>query len=92
MRKSFRGEVFPRARARSRRSATRFFRPEVEATLTTLGVLTLIGLIVWPFAWGYEQRRQARTWQSIACAYRMREAAVRAPVVAGVDEDRKSVV
>ena len=66
----------------------RFFRPEVEATLTTLGVLTLIGLIVWPFAWGYEQRRQARTWQSIACAYRMREAAVRAPVVAGVNDER----
>ncbi|HEV8642411.1 MAG TPA: hypothetical protein VGV13_15045 [Methylomirabilota bacterium] len=66
----------------------RFFRPEIEATLKTLGVLTLIGLVVWPFAWDYEQRRQARTWQSIACAYRMREAAVRAPVIAGVDYGR----
>jgi hypothetical protein len=46
-------------------------------------VLTLVGLVAWPIAWGYEQRRRARTWQSIACTYRIREAAVRAPVIAG---------
>ncbi len=63
----------------------RLFRPEVEATLKTLGVITLIGLIVMPIAWGYEQRRQARTWQNIACASRIREVASRAPFVGNVD-------
>ncbi len=55
----------------------RFFRPEIEATLKTIGLLTLIGLIVFPFAWGYQQRLQARSWQKLACAYRIREVAGR---------------
>jgi hypothetical protein len=50
-----------------------FFRREVEVTLKMLGVATLIGLIMLPVAWGYEQRRQARTWQNVACAYRIKE-------------------
>ena len=63
----------------------RFFRPEVEAVLKMLGAGTLIGLVVLPMAWAYEQRQQARAWQSVACAYRMREVAHRAPLVARVD-------
>lgn len=55
----------------------RFFRPEIEATLKTIGLVTLIGLIVFPLAWGYEQRRQAKSWQNVACAYRIREVAGR---------------
>ena len=51
----------------------RFFRREIEVTLKMLGVVTLLGLIVLPVAWGYEQRRQARTWQNVACAYRIKE-------------------
>jgi hypothetical protein len=51
----------------------RFFRHEIEVTLKMLGVITLLGLIVLPVAWGYEQRRQARTWQNVACAYRIKE-------------------
>ena len=51
----------------------RFFRREIEVTLKALGVLTLLALIVLPIAWGYEQRRQARSWQNVACAYRLRE-------------------
>ncbi len=64
----------------------RFFRSEVEVTLKAIGVITLIGLIVMPVAWGYEQRRQARTWQSIACAYRMKEVARQSSLLAGVDQ------
>lgn len=33
-------------------------------------------------AWGYEQRRQARTWQNVACAYRIKEVATRTPIIA----------
>ena len=63
----------------------RFFRPEIEVALKALGILTLIGVIVLPMAWGYEQRQQARAWQSVACSYRMREVARRTPVVATVN-------
>ena len=63
----------------------RFFRHEVEVTLKMLGVVTLIGLIVLPVAWGYEQRRQARTWQNVACAYRIKEVARSVPLVANVE-------
>ena len=59
-----------------------FFRREVEVTLKTLGVLILLGLISLPVAWGYEQRRQARTWQNLACAYRMKEVTRNAPLIA----------
>src|SRR5438105_12335405 len=63
----------------------RFFRHEVEVTLKMLGVVTLVGLIVLPVAWGYEQRRQARTWQNVACAYRIKEVARNTPFVANVE-------
>ena len=39
----------------------RFFRPEVEAALKMAGVAGLITMIVLPVAWGYEQRKQARS-------------------------------
>jgi hypothetical protein len=63
----------------------RFFRSEIETVLKMLGILTLIGLIILPMAWGYEQRKQAQAWQSVACSYRMREVTRRTPVVAAVD-------
>ena len=63
-----------------------FFRREVEVTLKMLGVMALIGLIVLPVAWGYEQRRQARTWQNVACAYRMKEITRNAPFIANNTE------
>ena len=63
----------------------RFFRPEVERALRVLGGLLLLGLILLPMAWGYEQRKQARAWQTVACAYRMREVARRTPLVATVE-------
>ena len=62
-----------------------FFRHEVEVTLKMLGGVTLIGLIVLPVAWGYEQRRQARTWQNVACAYRIKEVTRSVPFVANVE-------
>jgi hypothetical protein len=62
-----------------------FFRREIEVTLKMLGVMLLVGLIVLPVAWGYEQRRQARTWQNVACAYRIKEVTRQAPFIAGVE-------
>src|SRR4051794_25891458 len=49
------------------------FRRDIEVALKTVGALTLLALIVVPLAWGYEQGRQARTWQSVACTYRVNE-------------------
>ena len=63
----------------------RFFRSEIEIVIKMLGILTLVGLILLPMAWGYEQRKQAQAWQSVACSYRMREVTRRTPVVAAVD-------
>ena len=66
----------------------RFFRPEVEAALKMVGVVGLITLIVLPVAWGYEQRKQARTWQNVACAYRMKEVARQTPMIATLEYRR----
>jgi hypothetical protein len=66
----------------------RFFRREVEAVLKMLGAGILIGLIVLPIGWGYEQRQQARAWQSVACTYRIRELVQRTPLVATVEDGR----
>ena len=65
-----------------------FFRREVEVTLKMLGVLTLIGLIVLPVAWGYEQRKQARAWQNVACAYRIKEVSRTIPALANVERSQ----
>jgi hypothetical protein len=62
-----------------------FFRREIELTLKMVGVVFLVGLIVLPVAWGYEQRRQARVWQNVACAYRIKEVTRHAPFIAGVE-------
>ena len=66
----------------------RFFQPEVEAVLKMLGVGILVASIVVPMTWGYEQHRQAQAWQSVACAYRMRELARHTPLVAAIDDGR----
>jgi len=63
----------------------RFFRREIEVALKMVGVMTLIGLIVLPMAWGYEQRRQARIWQNVACAYRIDEMTRRTRLVLQVE-------
>jgi hypothetical protein len=52
-----------------------FFVPQLERALEVVAVVALIGLIVFPLAWGYEQRQQARVWQETACGYRLREVA-----------------
>ena len=70
----------------------RFFISEVEIALKTLGIIVLIGSIVLPMAWGYEQRKQAQAWQTVACSYRMREVTRRTPVVAAVDYARNPCV
>lgn len=61
------------------------FRPEVQAVLRMLTIAALVGMIVAPVMWGYEQRRQAQTWRAVACAYRMRELVRQAPLFADVD-------
>lgn len=62
-----------------------FFRPEIETALKVIGIAGLITLIVLPVAWGYEQRKQARTWQNVACAYRMKEVTRRTPMIATLE-------
>ncbi len=63
----------------------RLFRPDVELTLKTIGIIVLVGLIVLPMGWGYEQRHQARTWRRVACAYRVKEVARDAGFLIGLD-------
>ena len=64
----------------------RFFRREVEISLKVLGVVILAGLIVLPIVWGYQQRAQARMWQNVACAYRIKEVTRQTPLMmTGVD-------
>jgi len=61
--------------------AMRVLNPRVASFLKALGAISLIALVLTPIAWGYEQRRQARVWQSVACAYRVREVAQRTALV-----------
>jgi hypothetical protein len=63
----------------------RIFRSEVELALKIAGIAALISLILLPVAWGYEQRQQARTWQNVACAYRIKEVVRQTRIIAGVD-------
>jgi hypothetical protein len=50
-----------------------FFRPELERALVVIAGAALVAAIVLPVGWGYEQRQQARAWQEVACAYRLKE-------------------
>lgn len=54
-------------------STMRFFRPELERVLVVIAGAALAAAIVLPVGWGYEQRQQARVWQEVACAYRLKE-------------------
>ena len=63
----------------------RFFRPEIEVTLKVLGAVILVALIVLPVVWGYQQRAEARMWQNVACAYRIKEVTRQTPFMAGVE-------
>ena len=65
------------------RRSRRFFRPELERALAVIGLVALVGAIVLPVGWGYEQRQQARAWQETACAYRLKEVARGAMLSAG---------
>jgi hypothetical protein len=51
----------------------RIFRHEIEVALKMLRTLVMLALILAPLSWGYEQYRQARQWQNVACAYRVDE-------------------
>jgi hypothetical protein len=64
----------------------RLFRRDVEIALKTLGAIGLLTLVVLPVAWGYEERQKARTWQNIACAYRLRDIERRAPLFARLSQ------
>jgi len=66
----------------------RIFRPEIQRALKTLGVLTIVTLIVVPVVWGYGQRQKARTWQNIACAYRIKEVERRTPLLGAIAPGR----
>ena len=70
----------------------RIFRPEIETALKIMGIAVLISLILLPVAWGYEQRQQARNWQNVACAYRIKEVARQAPMIATVGYRRDACI
>jgi hypothetical protein len=70
----------------------RFFRSEIETALKIMGIAALISLILLPVAWGYEQRQQARSWQNVACAYRIKEVARQTPMIASVEYRRDACV
>jgi hypothetical protein len=70
----------------------RFFRSEIETALKFTGGAILITAIVLPVTWGYEQRQQARTWQNLACAYRMKEVARQTPMLAVLGHQRDACV
>src|SRR5712691_9878931 len=53
----------------------RLFREDIERVLKAVAIVALVGAIVAPVGWGYEQRHQARTWRQAACTYRLREVA-----------------
>lgn len=57
----------------------------MERTLKVFVVIALIGAIVVPVGWGYEQRQKARTWQETACVYRLREVTRGTNVIATVE-------
>jgi hypothetical protein len=64
------------------------FRSEIQTTVKMLGIVTLGGLVVLAVAWGYEQRKQARTWHNVACAYRIKEVLRRTPILATSEPGR----
>jgi hypothetical protein len=66
----------------------RLFRREVEVTLKVLGAIALVTLIALPTTWSYEQRQKTRHWQTVACAYRLKEVERRAPMLAAGRPDR----
>jgi len=70
----------------------RIFRPEIETALKIMGIAALTSLILLPVAWGYEQRQQARNWQNVACAYRIKEVARQTPMIATVGYRRDACV
>ena len=53
----------------------RFFRPDVETVLKALAGVVVLAAFLVTFAWGYDQRRQAREWRETACAWRAAELA-----------------
>jgi hypothetical protein len=68
------------------------FRPEIEIALKAIGVLTLLSLIVIPVVWGYGERQKARTWQNLACTYRIKEVERRTPLLGGIEPGRDACV
>ena len=64
----------------------RFFRPEVERALRLGAVIALGTVYFTTLAWGYEWRRQARTWRDTACEHELKLIAQTIPLLAeGLD-------
>jgi hypothetical protein len=64
----------------------RFLRPEVERTLK-LGAIVALGTVYFTtLAWGYEWRRQARSWRELSCEHELKLIAQTMPLIAeGLD-------
>jgi hypothetical protein len=60
----------------------RFFRPEVERAVKFGAIIALGTVYFTTLAWGYEWRRQARSWRDIACEHELKLIAQTTPLVA----------
>jgi hypothetical protein len=60
----------------------RFFRPEIERAIK-LGAIIALGTVYFTtLAWGYEWRRQARSWRDVACEHELKLIARTTPLIA----------
>ena len=50
----------------------RFFRPEVERAIKLSAIVALGTVYFTTLAWGYDWRRQARSWRDVACEHELK--------------------
>ena len=60
----------------------RFFRPEIERAIKLGAIIALGTAYFTTLAWGYEWRRQARSWRDVACEHELKLIAQTTPLIA----------
>ena len=67
-----------------------FLRPDAQRVVKLAAAITLMSFVVASLACGYQQRQLARSWQKLACTYRLQHSVRRAPMMADVLESADS--
>jgi len=67
-----------------------FLRPEAQRAIKMVAAVAMLTFVIASLAWGYQQRQIARSWQKLACSYRLQDSVRRAPMMADVLEARDS--